>query len=432
MYGVLLIVVVIGLSGLIAYLGDRIGMRVGKRRISLFGLRPKYTSIIITVLTGVIIASLTITIILATNNGVRQALFNIQQVLVRLEDSRNQLDYMNHQMYLKDIELKEKEEEIKVIELELSRLQEQKEQLEKENQILDEQINELEGKLSTIVLEYEAAQQDIDYLTETIKNLDATREGMERQLARLQSERKSLEEQIQVLNMEIARVNQELSDTTIRYYLQDLVYQKGDIIYLDVIEKGESQEEIIDSIAAYLDRANQEVLKQPVEVDLETGTALRLNIGEIAALTRIILESESERFIVYLVANVNVSQNSYVPARFQINEDFIVFKQGDLIASKIIRAGASVIELERALNELLDLININSIRKGIITNQGSIGSIEFSSFYQILRRVQDMSGNVEVKVIATEDIWREDGWNNQFSNKILFDVVPAVNGDLDA
>lgn len=432
MYGVLLIVVVIGLSGLIAYLGDRIGMRVGKRRISLFGLRPKYTSIIITVLTGVIIASLTITIILATNNGVRQALFNIQQVLVRLEDSRNQLDYMNHQMYLKDIELKEKEEEIKVIELELSRLQEQKEQLEKENQILDEQINELEGKLSTIVLEYEAAQQDIDYLTETIKNLDATREGMERQLARLQSERKSLEEQIQVLNMEIARVNQELSDTTIRYYLQDLVYQKGDIIYLDVIEKGESQEEIIDSIAAYLDRANQEVLKQPVEVDPETGTALRLNIGEIAALTRIILESESERFIVYLVANVNVSQNSYVPARFQINEDFIVFKQGDLIASKIIRAGASVIELERALNELLDLININSIRKGIITNQGSIGSIEFSSFYQILRRAQDMSGNVEVKVIATEDIWREDGWNNQFSNKILFDVVPAVNGDLDA
>ncbi|MFI5359580.1 MAG: DUF3084 domain-containing protein [Halanaerobiales bacterium] len=431
MYGVLLILFVVGLSGFIAYLGDRIGMKVGKRRISLFGLRPKYTSIIITVLTGIIIASLTITIILATNNRVRQALFNIQQVLVRLEDTRNQLDYMNHQMLLKDIELKEKEEEIEAIEMELSRLQVHKEQLEKENQILDEQINDLKGKLSTIVLEYEAAQKDIDSLTETIRNLDATREDLERQLASLKSERKSLEEQIQILNMEIARVNQELSDTTIRYYLQDLVYQKGDIIYLDVIEKGETQEEIIDSIASYLDRANQEVLKHPVEVDPETGTALRLNIGEIAALTRIILESESERFIAYLVANVNVSQNSYVPARFQINEDFIVFKRGDLIASKVVRAGASVVELEKALNELLDLININSIRKGIITNQGSIGSMEFSSFYQILRKVQDMSGNVEVKVIATEDIWREDGWNNHFTDKIRFDVVPAGNGDLD-
>ena len=120
MYGVLLLVVVIGLSGLIAYLGDRIGMKVGKKRISLFGLRPKYTSIIITILTGVIIASVTVTIILATNNGVRQALFNIQQVLVRLEDSKNQLNYMNHQMQLKDIELKEKEEEIASIEIELS------------------------------------------------------------------------------------------------------------------------------------------------------------------------------------------------------------------------------------------------------------------------------------------------------------------------
>lgn len=431
MYGVLLLVVVIGLSGLIAYLGDRIGMKVGKKRLSLFGLRPKYTSIIITILTGVIIASVTVTIILATNNGVRQALFNIQQVLVRLEDSKNQLNYMNHQMQLKDIELKEKEEEIASIEIELSHLEVQKEQLERENKELDEQINELEDKFSNLMLEYAAAQEDIDQLTDAIKDLDATRAELEKQLASLQTERRNLEDQIRLLNLELARVNQELSDTTIRYYLQDLVYQKGDIIYLDVIEKEETQEEIIDSIAAYLDRANQEVLKHPVEVDPETGTALRLNIGEIAALTRIILESESERFIVYLVANVNVSQNSYVPAGFQVNEDFVVFKKGDLIASKIVKAGASVRELEKELSELLDIININSIRKGIITDQGSIGSIEFSSFYQILRQVQEMSGMVEVQVVATEDIWREDGWNNQFSSKIRFDVVAAENGDQD-
>ena len=236
------------------------------------------------------------------------------------------------------------------------------------------------------MLEYAGSPGGYRLSNRNHQELRCNKGALEKQLASLQTERRSLEEQIRLLNMEIARVNQELSDTTIRYYLQDLVYQKGDIIYLDVIEKEETQEEIIDSIAAYLDRANQEVLKQPVEVDPETGTALRLNIGEIAALTRIILESESERFIVYLVANVNVSQNSYVPARFQINEDFIVFKKGDLIASKIVKAGASVMELEKELNELLDIININSIRKGIITNQGSIGSIEFSSFYQILRR----------------------------------------------
>ena len=58
MIGVLLIIAVILLSGLIAYLGDQIGMKVGKKRISVFGLRPKYTSIIITVFTGVLIAAL--------------------------------------------------------------------------------------------------------------------------------------------------------------------------------------------------------------------------------------------------------------------------------------------------------------------------------------------------------------------------------------
>ena len=48
---ILLIITIMG--GLIAFLGDKIGTKVGKRRMSLFGLRPKHTSIIVTIVTGI-------------------------------------------------------------------------------------------------------------------------------------------------------------------------------------------------------------------------------------------------------------------------------------------------------------------------------------------------------------------------------------------
>ena len=40
-------------SGFIAWAGDRIGHVIGKRRQSLFGLRPRHTATLITILTGV-------------------------------------------------------------------------------------------------------------------------------------------------------------------------------------------------------------------------------------------------------------------------------------------------------------------------------------------------------------------------------------------
>ena len=55
----MLIVILAITGGVIAYLGDRIGMKIGRKRLTLFGLRPKHTSILITILTGVFIATAT-------------------------------------------------------------------------------------------------------------------------------------------------------------------------------------------------------------------------------------------------------------------------------------------------------------------------------------------------------------------------------------
>ena len=67
--GYILIVAILILGGVIAASGDRIGTRVGKARLSLFKLRPKQTATLVTIVTGSLIAALTLGILIAAMNN---------------------------------------------------------------------------------------------------------------------------------------------------------------------------------------------------------------------------------------------------------------------------------------------------------------------------------------------------------------------------
>ncbi|MBP5093251.1 MAG: DUF3084 domain-containing protein [Abditibacteriota bacterium] len=69
------------LSGLIAYLGDLLGRRLGKKRLSVFGLRPKSTAIMITVLTGILISALAFALFFAMNRDFRRVFTEGEQIL---------------------------------------------------------------------------------------------------------------------------------------------------------------------------------------------------------------------------------------------------------------------------------------------------------------------------------------------------------------
>jgi uncharacterized protein (DUF3084 family) len=69
------------MGGIIAYNGDLIGRRFGKRRVSLFGLRPKYTAILITSITGVMISALTTAALFLVATPVREVILNGERAL---------------------------------------------------------------------------------------------------------------------------------------------------------------------------------------------------------------------------------------------------------------------------------------------------------------------------------------------------------------
>ena len=91
MSGWLLILALLVLGGVLSTLGDRLGSRVGKARLSLFHLRPRRTAVLITVLTGSVISAMSLGLMLLVSQRLRVGLFELDQLEARLQTSRNQL-----------------------------------------------------------------------------------------------------------------------------------------------------------------------------------------------------------------------------------------------------------------------------------------------------------------------------------------------------
>lgn len=72
---IFLALIIVLVSGLIAYVGDLVGRKMGRKRLTLLGLRPRHTAIVISVGVGMLIAALTLIATLAVNKGVREAFF---------------------------------------------------------------------------------------------------------------------------------------------------------------------------------------------------------------------------------------------------------------------------------------------------------------------------------------------------------------------
>ena len=71
---------VMAIAGAVAYVGDRVGHQVGRRRLSLFGIRPRYTSTIVAIATGVIIALVVSLTAIFASQEVKTAFFKLNSI----------------------------------------------------------------------------------------------------------------------------------------------------------------------------------------------------------------------------------------------------------------------------------------------------------------------------------------------------------------
>jgi hypothetical protein len=77
------IVFLVCMGGVLAYLGDILGGRFGKKRLSLMGLRPKHTALVFSVLTGLAITIATLVGVSVISKPFRVMLFHADELIAR-------------------------------------------------------------------------------------------------------------------------------------------------------------------------------------------------------------------------------------------------------------------------------------------------------------------------------------------------------------
>ncbi len=87
--GVGIVLFIVILAGVIAYIGDRVGHQVGRKRLTLFNIRPRYTSTIIAVGTGMVIALIITLVAIFASNQVQTAFFRLNEINAEIEKAQS-------------------------------------------------------------------------------------------------------------------------------------------------------------------------------------------------------------------------------------------------------------------------------------------------------------------------------------------------------
>ena len=188
MSGWLLILALLVLGGILSTLGDRLGSRVGKARLSLFNMRPRRTAVVITVLTGSLISALSLGLMLLVSRQLRVGLFELDALQARLKTSREQLQASQQERQRArsetgriEAELTIARERANTLRRELKPLQTQRDKLESDRERLsrdikvrDADIRRTEAELNQVRNRIEAGEKELKTLE---RNLVALRRG---------------------------------------------------------------------------------------------------------------------------------------------------------------------------------------------------------------------------------------------------------------
>lgn len=190
MSGWLLILALLVLGGVLSTLGDRLGSRVGKARLSLFNLRPRKTAVVITVLTGSLISAVSLALMLLVSERLRVGLFQLDQIEDRLRDSRSALQRNKGELQRTRGELERSRLDLTTAER--RRDQALASQRRAQNQLL-------------------AAERRVDTLRRELQPLQAERVRLEAERARLTREVRGRDAEIRRTETELASVRQRIA-----------------------------------------------------------------------------------------------------------------------------------------------------------------------------------------------------------------------------
>jgi len=204
----------------VALMADKLGRTLGKKRLTLFGLRPRHTATMITVIAGMLIPLITVLLVAAVSNDVRQWILKGQQAI---EDSK-QLQIAKDNL-TKDVEAKTKVN---------AELQTQNKSLNAKNRDLTSTRAKLVASAKTLNAHVTALSSEVAHFAERFRGMQATLASKQLLLATTDKEFKAANARLLSLqgNYKTLRASyDELNKQTKEAYKQNgIILQQNDAV----------------------------------------------------------------------------------------------------------------------------------------------------------------------------------------------------------
>lgn len=387
MYGIKLIAVLVVTGGIIAFIGDRLGTKIGKKRLSLFGLRPRHTSTIITILTGVLITTMTLGISAVISRDVRTMLFGMEQLHKDLQTSRESLYFVSQSLDKAQDELSNSQIEIGLLQSEQRELRDKNSELatensdlaEKNSALIDENSN-LTEQNSTLVTE----NSDLMQINSTLSSENSRLTDENSSLAETNSDLTNRNSELTDANAELESQKQNLQEGLITMRAGDIAFRAGEIIGSGVIAGGSSESEVNDKI---------ESMTQNLPVWIYQP--------ELDEAIKIVAESQTD-MVVRLVAAGNMIRGEPVRAELELYPNRKIFSAGEFIASKVIDIQSEGEIESLVMNFLREDVNETAQSRGILKDpiRNSVGVIEGDQFYEVVGALKKIHGQARISAYA--------------------------------
>ena len=359
MVGIRLIIIMAIVGGLIAYIGDKLGSKIGKKRMSVFGLRPKHTSVLLTVISGTLIAVITIGVMAISSESARTALFGMGEL-------KQEIKQLHAERVLAVAELDDARNKVVEQNATIS--------------TLDEKI-----KQSAVA----KAQLDSKYL-----------EAQER-LAQLTATKVRLSEEVQ----DLEEITEHLRKNVISMREGQVFYRAGEVVYAGVLRSGLSHEENLAQLKWLITNANDTILHR---LGLKTEEKLQALWISKKSVERAVksLDSSDSNMLYRVRAIANVIVGELVVCDIEITENEFIYSDGDLIYSEAVDLTQTESGYDAILMSFLSRINHVVVEAGVLPDPitGKVGNMDAHTMIEATNELRKLGGRVIIKAYANGDI----------------------------
>jgi uncharacterized protein (DUF3084 family) len=423
------LVIFVAVCGLIAYLGDLIGRRMGKRRLSFFGLRPRYTAIVATAVTGMIIAVLTIAFMMVASSQVRTLVLQGEQILKERKALLHEYHATLQASKMIGKELGEQKIIAQNARAESKLAVAQKRRLAADIARIDAELDRMRADLSRNQAELSAAQGQ---LKSTKGNLSAAREEIafrQRQIEKQKSDIVKLTAQrTKIASLFVEEMGEAASKWPMYIALRErrIIFSSGQEISRGSISNDLSVATTRARITALLKDADKSAKEKGAKIG-DNGLAVVIMPKRIetnaAGQGRFLKESEiidaiaeqisdgTGNVVARVVSVGNSVEGEQVFVEVLLNYNHLIYTAGTTVASVVVDGRDSSGRILEKLTTLLRRdVRSAAIGKGLIPSydedgQPSVGQLSWDELYDAVDRIKESARTVKVRAESSRDTW---------------------------